>query len=272
MFGAGENVFVMEGGGRGMNEAIVDSLYCWPVKGLSGQPLDEMRLRAHQPCALDRLWAIERAGPVFDAAAPRHIPKGKFLQLVNTPALARLKSRYDPQTTGLKLFEDGREVASGTLASAEGRRAIEDFLARWLGDLAPARPRVVGTRRHHFFDVPKPFVSLINLETLKELERHTAKPLHPHRFRANIYVSGLPAWEETTWEGRELLLNGKPAFIAREQIGRCVATEVNPETGERDVVIPRMLLTTYGHKNCGLYLEPIADVRLKPGDVLGVAS
>ncbi len=251
-----------------MSEARIESLYCWPVKGLSGQRLEEMELKAHEPFALDRLWAIERSGPVFDEKAPRHIPKGKFLQLVNTPKLARLKARYDPETTRLALLEDGREVAAGELASAQGRRAIEDFLAAWLGELAPTRPRVVGTQAHHFFDVPKPFVSLINLETLKELESHAGKPLHPERFRANIYVSGLPAWEEMEWEGREILLNGKPAFIARELIGRCVATEVNPETGERDVVIPRMMLTTYGHKDCGLYLEPVADVRLKPGDVL----
>ena len=253
-----------------MNEAVVDSLHCWPVKGLSGQRLQEMALRAHEPCPLDRLWAIERAGPVFDPANPRHIPKGRFFQLVNTPRLARLKSTYDPRTTRLTLHENGRAVATGALNTEEGRRAIEDFLARWLGDLAPHRPRIVGTQTHHFFDVPKPFVSLINLETLKELEQHTGKPLQRERFRANIYVSGLPAWEEMAWEGREIWLNDRPAFIAREIIGRCVATEVNPESGERDVVIPRMLLTTYGHKNCGLYLEPIADVRLKPGDVLSV--
>ena len=247
--------------------ATIDRLYCWPVKGFSGQPLEEMSLRAHAPFAHDRLWAIERSGPVFDPAHPRHIPKGKFLQLVNTPQLARLKSRYDPETTRFALFEGGREVASGALRTEEGRRAIEDFLADWLGELAPARPRVVGLGdRHHFFDVPKPYVSLINLETLNDMAAHAGKPLHPERFRANIYVRDLPAWEELNWEGRTLLVNGAPAFVARERIGRCVATEVNPETGERDVVIPRMLLTEYGHKDCGLYLEPLADITLRPGD------
>ena len=251
--------------------AVIEQLYCWPVKGFSGQRLIEMSLRAHAPFVHDRLWAIERSGPVFDPAQPRHIPKGKFLQLVNTPQLARLKSRYDPATTRFTLLEDGREVASGELRTEEGRRTIEDFLARWLGELAPARPRVVGLGdRHHFFDVPQPYVSLINLETLDDMAGHAGKPLHPERFRANIYVRDLPAWAELDWEGRSLLVNGKPAFVAQERIGRCVATEVNPETGERDVVIPRMLLMEYGHKDCGLYLEPIADVTLRPGDEITV--
>ena len=254
--------------------AIIDSLHCWPVKGFSGQRLERMELKAHAPYAHDRLWAIERAGPVFDATNPRHIPKGKFFQLVNTPKLAQLESTYDPESTRLTLLLDGKEVARGALRTEEGRRTIEDFLAQWLGELAPNRPRVVGIGTHHFFDVPKPFVSLINLETLAALGEVVGRPLEKERerFRANIYVRDLPAWAEAEWEGRTLLLNGEPAFIARERIGRCVATEVNPETGARDVVIPRTMLQELGHKDCGLYLEPIANVTLKPGDVLQVAS
>ncbi len=254
------------------HEAIIDSLFGWPVKGFSGMQLAEMPLRAHQPYAHDRLWAIERSGPLFDPANPRHIPKGKFFQLVNTPKLARLRSSYDPDTTRFTLCDaNGTELATGTLNSVEGRTAIENFLARWLGDLAPQHPRVVGIGDHHFFDVPKPFVSLINLNTLKDLAPHVGQPLHQQkeRFRANIYVSNLPAWAEMDWEGQEVLLNGQPAFIARERIGRCVATEVNPASGERDCSIPRTMLTTLGHKDCGLYLEPIADMTLQPGDVLG---
>ncbi len=254
--------------------AIVDSLHCWPVKGFSGERLEHMDLRAHQPYAHDRLWAVERAGPLFDPDAPRHIPKGKFFQLVNTPRLAELKSRYDTESTRLTLLHEGREVASGALNTEEGRRTIEDFLADWLGELAPNRPRVVGIGTHHFFDVPKPFVSLINLETLAALGEVVGRPLEKERerFRANIYVRDLPAWAEAEWEGRTVLLNGKPAFIARERIGRCVATEVNPETGARDVVIPRTMLQELGHKDCGLYLEPIAGVTLRPGDTLQVAD
>ena len=251
-------------------QARVESLWCWPVKGFSGQQLPAMPLRAHRPYEHDRRWAIERTGPLFDENSPRHIPKGKFFQLVNTPALAGLRSTYDPETTRFTLLHEGREVASGCLNSAQGRAAIEDFLQQWLKDLAPRHPRVVGMADHHFFDVPKPWVSLINLQTLRDMAPHAGAPLaeQKERFRANIYVDDLPAWAELEWEGRTLLLNDTPAFIARERIGRCVATEVNPFSGERDAVIPRMMLTTYGHKDCGLYLEPIADVTLRPGDVL----
>ena len=38
---------------------------------------------------------------------------------------------------------------------------------------------------------------------------------------------------------------------------RCAATEVDPDTGIRDLPIPRTLMQTYGHADCGVYAEVI---------------
>ena len=247
-------------------QAKIASLYLWPVKGLSGAPLKEADISAGRPLAHDRQWAIERGARHFDPASPRHIPKGKFLQLVNTARLAALESRYDPDTATLTLLRSGKRLASGQLTTPAGRAIIEQFLAAWLKDDLPGPPRIVGAGDHHFFDVPKPYLSLINLETLKELERIAKSPLDPRRFRANIYIEGLPAWQEFDWLGKTICVNGEPLFAARERIGRCIATCVDPETGERDLHLPRAMLDAYGHKDCGLYLEPVADATIRPGD------
>ncbi len=250
--------------------ARIESIYLWPVKGLSGQRLREARVEAGKPLRDDRRWAIERSGPVFDPDNPRHVPKGRFLQLVNTARLAALESDYDARDATLTLSRGGRRMARGQLTSASGRAAIENFLAQFLADDIPAPPRIVGAGDHHFFDVPRPYLSLINLETIKELERLVNRPLDAKRFRANIYIEGLPAWGEFEWLERMLLVNGKPAFVARERIGRCMATGVDPDSGERDVNIPRAMLDALGHKDCGLYLEPLADMTIHPGDELEV--
>ena len=247
-------------------QAKIASLYLWPVKGLSGAPLKEADISAGRPLAHDRQWAIERGARHFDPASPRHIPKGKFLQLVNTARLAALESRYDPDTATLTLLRSGKRLASGQLTTPAGRAIIEQFLAAWLKDDLPGPPRIVGAGGHHFFDVPKPYLSLINLETLKELERIAKSPLDPRRFRANIYIEGLPAWQEFDWLDRTICVNGEPLFAARERIGRCIATCVDPDTGERDLHLPRAMLDAYGHKDCGLYLEPVADATIRPGD------
>jgi len=43
--------------------ARIASLYLWPVKGLSGQPLEEARIEPGRPLKDDRRWAASnRAG------------------------------------------------------------------------------------------------------------------------------------------------------------------------------------------------------------------
>jgi len=135
----------------------------------------------------------------------------------------------------------------------------------WPGASSPRQP---AGRSSNSFSPLSWRVSVINLETLKDIERIVGRPVEPERFRANIYIEGLPAWQEFEWVGKEILVNGTPAFRAMERIGRCIATGVNPKTGERDLHIPRTLLDHYDHKDCGLYLEPVADRVLKPGDEL----
>ena len=251
-----------------MPPARIASIYRWPLKGFSGQRLESARLEKGRALAHDRVWAVERSGPAFDPENPRHIPKGRFLQLVNTARLASLELRYNEKTTDLTLLRDGRTLAAGRLSASEGRAAIERFLSDFLGDEIPEPPRIAGAGAggHHFFDVPEPYLSVINIETIRDISRITGLNLDPVRFRANIYIEGLPAWEEFNWLEGEICVSGAPAFFAAERIGRCIATGVNPATGERDAHIPRALLDTYGHKDCGLYLRPVTDVTITPGD------
>ena len=50
-----------------------------------------------------------------------------------------------------------------------------------------------------------------------------------------------------------------------DRIVRCAATNVNPETAERDLAIPRSLLTLYGHGDCGAYLRVVEGGELRVG-------
>jgi uncharacterized protein YcbX len=62
-----------------------------------------------------------------------------------------------------------------------------------------------------------------------------------HRFRSNIAVEGLKAWEEQNWIGR-LVRIGEVEFGAVEAKTRCLATHANPNTGERDMPVMTTLL------------------------------
>ena len=80
------------------------------------------------------------------------------------------------------------------------------------------------------------------------------------RFRGNLYVAGWPAWHEFDLLGRELAIGGARLKVVK-RIQRCAATEVDPDTGIRDVAVPRTLLDNFGHADCGIYAEVIAAAR-----------
>ena len=53
-----------------------------------------------------------------------------------------------------------------------------------------------------------------------------------------------------------------------KRIVRCAATEVDPDTGIRDLAMPRTLMKTYGHADCGVYAEVIEAGEIAVGDVI----
>ena len=55
-------------------------------------------------------------------------------------------------------------------------------------------------------------------------------------------------------------------FRADRRNGRCGATNVNPETGRRDLDLPSSLRAAFGHKELGIYLIAREGGRLSVGD------
>ena len=53
---------------------------------------------------------------------------------------------------------------------------------------------------------------------------------------------------------------------------RCAATEVDPDTGIRDLQIPRTLMQTFDHVDCGVYAEVIAAGEIAAGDAIAVSG
>ena len=68
----------------------VSALYRYPVKGLSPEPVARAELETSGFFPGDRLYAIENGPSGFNAVAPRHQPKTKYLMFMRDEALARL--------------------------------------------------------------------------------------------------------------------------------------------------------------------------------------
>ena len=57
-----------------------------------------------------------------------------------------------------------------------------------------------------------------------------------------------------------------------KRIERCAATNVDPATGDRDLMIPRALMRAYDHTDCGIYAAVLAGGVVRTGDAISVVE
>ena len=246
---------------------ILNSIYRYPVKGLSQERLDAVRLEPGQTLPADRKYAIENGPSGFDPAAPAYLPKTRFLMLMRNERLATLQTHYDDATHVLTIRGEGRELARGDLSTKEGRLAIEAFFRRFMPNELAGPPKVLQADGHSFSDVSAKVVSIINLTSVAAIGTLLGAPVHPLRFRANLYVEGWPAWSELDLVGQEITI-GNARLKVTKRIMRCAATNVDPDLGIRDLHIPATLMRTFQHADCGIYARVIEGGEIKPGDTI----
>ncbi|MEM7489915.1 MAG: MOSC domain-containing protein [Pseudomonadota bacterium] len=238
----------------------------YPVKGMTGEPMEEVRLDAGAGVPGDRRWGFAKPGSGFDPADPKPLPKDRFVVLLREAALARLHARLAGETLHLR---DGAAAASFDLGTDEGRGAAASYLRDRL-DL-PDRPTLVRSDPHRFTDVsvvsPELMnaVSILSRDSLADLETASGHTLAPGRFRMNVEVEGWPPWAELDAVGREVRLGGaRLRSLLRTR--RCAATEVNPDTADRDLPVPRLIHGARGHVDMGVYAEVVEGGLVRLGD------
>src|SRR5438876_4885437 len=182
----------------------IHAIYRYPIKGLSPEPLARTTLAVAETLPGDRLYAIENGPSGFHPAAPRHQPKQRYLMLMRNDRLARLRTRFDDASHTLAIATEGRETARGDLRTAEGRAAIERFFAVFCADELRGAPKVLHAPGFSFSDVARKVVSIINLASVAAVEGAVGRPVHPLRFRGNVYVTDWPAWHEFDLVGQEI--------------------------------------------------------------------
>ena len=249
--------------------ATIARICRYPVKGLSAEDLPRVRLRAGEGVPLDRAFALARPAAPLDPERPQWLPKRHFLMLMRDERLASLQVAYDAADGRLTIQQRGQVALAASALTPDGQDAIERFFEALMGPELGGRPRLVRARGHMFTDHATPYLSLINLASVQELERALGRPVDPLRFRANLYVTDLPAWAELDWPGGTLGAGAVRCRVA-ERIERCAATNVDPVSAERDLNIPLALRRTWGHLDCGVLLQVTRGGALAPGDAIGL--
>jgi uncharacterized protein YcbX len=166
--------------------------------------------------------------------------------------LARLKTRFDEKALRLRISLGTTELVDEEL-NPEGRQRIAAVLADYVLRLDEnplmGRPerlplRLIGdgrTPRYHDEEAGR--TTLHGRGSIQALQAALGTEVSELRFRSNISVDGLRAWEEQDWVGRRIRI-GAVEFDVVKPKTRCLATHANPETGARDLPI----LTTLTQK------------------------
>jgi uncharacterized protein len=256
--------------------AKIQSIYRYPIKGLTPEPLHRVALTPGQTIPGDRLYAIENGPSGFNPAAPSYLAKTHFLMLMRNERLASLHTSFEQETHTLTVetpalpSSPGRarsckEQVVADLRTATGRLAIERFFAEFCADELCGPPKILNAPGHSFSDVARKVVSIINLASVAAIENMVGAPVHPLRFRGNVYVEGWPPWSELDLVGKMLRV-GRADLKVVKRIVRCAATNVDPDTGARDLNIPRTLMQNLAHADCGIYAEVVEGGEIGRGD------
>jgi len=110
-------------------------------------------------------------------------------------------------------------------------------------------------------------VSLISLQTVRQVEEELGIPIDKRRFRANVYLnleSG-DGFAEDELVGRRLRIGASASVMVLERDPRCKMISLDPDTGEHNPEILRKVVKA--HDNfAGVYCAVLVEGILTKGD------
>ena len=230
----------------------VTALYRYPVKGFTPESCEVLTVLEEGRIAGDRVLGFRFA----NSAVPDNAwsKKHEFVALVNSPGLARLHVRFDHHALRLHISLQNSPLVNEVLDDNGRRRiaaAVESYVLKLDENPLAHHPervplQVVGdgiTPRYQDNEAGQ--ITLHGRASLAAVAAAIGNPgLSELRFRSNIAVEGLEAWEEQGWVGRKLRI-GRVSFDVVKPKSRCLATHANPETGKRDLPVLTTLIRAF---------------------------
>lgn len=255
----------------------VVALYRYPLKGFTPEPCQQLSVLPGGRVAGDRVLNFRFAdAPVADTAWCR---KYHGVVLANTPGLARLQVRFDEAGNRLRIASGHTVLADETLNDA-GRQRLVAALTQYVQSLDdnplkdhPERVplKLVGDGvAPRYQDNEAGQVTLHSRESLSSAGAALGDSnLDELRFRHNIVIEGVPAWQEQAWAGRRVRV-GTVEFQTVVPKVRCLATHANPQSGLRDLQVMQTLVRAFAQQEptFGVGMLSAAGGEIRVGDVV----
>lgn len=247
---------------------FIARIFRHPIKSIGAEDLDEVTLSRGQSLPGDREWAVlnDRAKLTrqADGRASAWAPKASFLTGRAGPSLMAITASTQADGRLRLQHPDLWQIDIDPNAPADQAKLIGWLKPIWPAD-APAPAAVIRAPGQPLTDQPAAYVSLIGSASLDALSAHAGVRLSPRRFRANLWVEGWAPFAEFDLLGRHLRVGGATLAVVK-RVGRCRATDANPETGARDIDMLNLLETRYRHTDLGVFCTVVKSGPLARGD------
>ena len=254
-----------------MNCTISSLHYC-PVKSVSFQTIDSCEIKKNIGIVGDRNFAFSKdldtnKAKLFEKSPEERKGKwNKILTLKNSPVLNKYNFLFKNDNLTLT-FEDKEVLTIDINENSERQKLVKKIIEL---ESSLKEPIVLMKNKDFpFFDttISKKLdfinsVSLINVQSIIDFQKKIGKEIEVPRFRGNICIDGLKAWEERNWIGKIIKINDI-SFKVEKNIPRCVAINLKPKTDNNSLNLLHSLKKTYNHFDMGIYLTALNDGKIK---------
>ena len=261
-----------------MSISISSINYC-PVKSISFQTIKSCEIKKNIGIVGDRIFAFSKdldlnQARLFEKKLEERRGKwNKILTLKNSPSLNKYNFIFD--NNKLTLIENSNEIL--TIKSDEiGEYQLLSNKILELENSIQKPIFLMKNKNIPFFDtsiskktVLTHSVSLINIKSIEDFKNKTNQEFETQRFRGNIYVDGIEAWEERNWIGKIIKINNI-SFKVEKNIPRCVAINLKPKTDDSSLNLLQSLKKTFNHFDMGIYLTALDNGKINTGDIISI--
>lgn len=258
----------------------VESLWRYPFKSMRGAEMPEVFM-GFSGIFGDRCYAFK------NSAARKGAP---YLTAPTQQRMLRYRPqfRYPERSLQPPNLTEAVNIAPGlTPANAEPNDLILDVitpsgsvvavddpaLIEMLGDGLRGENHLTLVRSDRALTDCRP-VSLISLQTVRQIESELSIPIDKRRFRANIYFNFTPdgvGFAEDNFVGRRLRIGSKATIMVLERDPRCKMISLDPDTGEHNPEVFRKVAQTHANF-AGVYCAVLVECVLKKGDPIELAA
>ncbi len=257
-----------------MSVSISSINYC-PVKSISFQTVNNCKIRKNIGIVGDRVFAFSKGlesnqAQLFEKNLDERRGKwNKILTLKNSPMLNKYNFKF--KDNKLTFTQQNNEILTIDVSKTSEYNLLSNKILELENSLQKPIFLMKNTEIP-FFDtsvsnktVLTHSISFLNNKSIKDFEKKTNQTIEPQRFRGNIHVNGMEAWEERNWIGKIIKINDI-SFKVEKNIPRCVAINLKPNTDDNSLNLLQSLKKNYNHFDMGIYLTALDDGQVNIGD------